>query len=451
LPIVDKDYYAGVIEGFYGQPWTQKQRLNLLPQMAEWGLNTYFYGPKDDLKHRAIWRQSYDEQELSQLRELIAACNEHGIRFIYGLSPGLDIQFSDTDELDIVKARLGQLIDVGARHFALLFDDLPGNMSPQDVERFESVAEAQCFVTNSVFEWLREQFDDSGLFFCPTPYCDRMDRNDLGGTDYLDQLGKHLAAGIECFWTGPEIVSQTIDAESIRDLSDRIGRAPVIWDNLHANDYDLRRLFCGPYSGRPAETVKLVRGVMANANNEFPINYMAFRTMAECLNDPDHYEPRKAFIKAVATWIDSYASVRNELKVEDLQFLADCYYLPFEEGDEAIRLQQLISKLLDTCPNEWGEDYDLLVDYQRRVYSIFEILTELNDRDLFYAWSRRVWELREEIGLLKDFLERKKEGGDESAGIALDHHLLHTCRGGITANLQRFTTIGETGRFRSAR
>ncbi len=111
---MDKDYYAGVIEGFYGQPWTQKQRLNLLPQMAEWGLNTYFYGPKDDLKHRAIWRQSYDEQELSQLRELIAACNEHGIRFIYGLSPGLDIQFSDTDELDIVKARLGQLIDVGA-------------------------------------------------------------------------------------------------------------------------------------------------------------------------------------------------------------------------------------------------------------------------------------------------------------------------------------------------
>lgn len=451
MAIVDKDFYAGVIEGFYGQPWTQKQRISLLPQMAEWGLNTYFYCPKDDLKHRAIWRESYNEQEIGQLADLIEACNTHGIQFIYGLSPGLDIQFSDSAELDIVKARLSQLIEVGARNFALLFDDLPGRMSPEDVERFESVAAAQCFVTNSVFEWLREQFDDSSLLFCPTPYCDRMDRNHLGGPDYLDQLGTHLATGIECLWTGPEIVSQRIDAESIRSLSARIGRKPVIWDNLHANDYDLRRLFCGPYSGRPAETVKLVRGIMANANNEFGINYVAFRTMAECINNPDNYEPRKAFTDAVTGWLDSYASVRGELKVEDLKFLADCYYLPFEEGDEAIQLQKLIRKLLDTAPSNWGDDYDRLVGYQQRVYSIFETLTELDDRDLFYAWSRRVWELREEIGLLKDFLERKKAGDDEDAGIALDHHLLHTCRGGITARLQRFTTIDESGRFRTAR
>jgi len=448
---VDRDFFAGVIEGFYGQPWSQQQRLSLLPKMAEWGLNTYFYGPKDDLKHRAIWRESYDEQELSQLGELIAACNQHGIRFMYGLSPGLDIQFSDPTELEIIKKRLSQLIELGTHHFALLFDDLPGNMSQQDVETFGSVAEAQCSVTNSVFEWLREQFDDSSVFFCPTPYCDRMDRNDLGGADYLDQIGQYLAAGIECFWTGPEIISQDITAESIRALSARIGRAPVIWDNLHANDYDLRRLFCGPYSGRSAETVKLVRGVMANANNEIGINYVAYRTMAECLNDPDNYEPRQAFLEAVAGWIDSYASVRGALKVEDLQFLADCYYLPFEDGDEATLLQGLIRKLLDTPADEWGEDYDLLVNYQRRVYSIFETLTELNDRDLFYAWSRRVWELREEIGLLKDFLERKKAGDDEAAGIALDCHLLHTCRGGITANFQRFTTIDDAGRFRSTR
>ncbi len=111
--------------------------------MSDWGLNTYFYAPKDDLKHRAIWRQCYDDAELAGLEELIRGCSEHGLRFIYGLSPGLDIRFSDPEELEAVRRRFAQLIEVGARDFALLFDDLPGSMTDEDLQKFQSVAEAQ--------------------------------------------------------------------------------------------------------------------------------------------------------------------------------------------------------------------------------------------------------------------------------------------------------------------
>ena len=97
------DYLAGVVEGFYGRPWTQHQRLRLLRQMSDWGLNTYFYAPKDDLKHRAIWRECYSDRELSPIAELIAVCNRNGLTFIYGLSPGLDIRFSDVAELNRIK------------------------------------------------------------------------------------------------------------------------------------------------------------------------------------------------------------------------------------------------------------------------------------------------------------------------------------------------------------
>lgn len=31
--------------------------------MAKWGLNTYMYGPKDDEKHRAAWKQTYSKRE----------------------------------------------------------------------------------------------------------------------------------------------------------------------------------------------------------------------------------------------------------------------------------------------------------------------------------------------------------------------------------------------------
>lgn len=31
--------------------------------MQNWGLNTYLYGPKDDLKHRLLWREAYSPDE----------------------------------------------------------------------------------------------------------------------------------------------------------------------------------------------------------------------------------------------------------------------------------------------------------------------------------------------------------------------------------------------------
>lgn len=444
---MQQDYLAGVVEGFYGQTWTQPQRRRLFENMSEWGLNTYFYSPKDDLKHRAIWRELYDDGELSELSELIDACGKHGLQFFYGLSPGLDIRFSDPAELEAIKQRFRQLIDVGARHFALLFDDLPGNMTDEDVAAFGSLAEAQSSVTNAVFTWLREQFPESRLLFCPTPYCDRMDRWNLGGEDYLDQIGQHLAADIDVLWTGPEIVSRDISAESIQDLSARIGREPVIWDNLHANDYDLRRVFCGPYCGRPPETLKQVRGVLTNPNNEFGINYVPLKTMADCLKDPESYEPRESYVAAVQDWLEGYESVRAPLAEEDLRLLADCYYLPFEDGDSAIALQELVDRLIHRQPEEWGDDFDTFLDYHRRISTVFETLTELKDRDLFYAWSRRIWELREEMGLLKGFLECRRSGEDETNGFALETHLLHTCRGGLVARLQQHTTLDDNGRF----
>lgn len=46
---------------------------------------------------------------------------------------------------------------------------------------------------------------------------------------------------------GPKVVSHKISVESIEEVSSVLRRAPVIWDNIHANDYDLQRLFLGPY------------------------------------------------------------------------------------------------------------------------------------------------------------------------------------------------------------
>ena len=76
----------------------------------------------------------------------------------------------------------------------------------------------------------------------------------VSGDAYLNELGRELKAEIGFIWTGPDVVSETISVESIRELAAVIQRKPVIWDNLHANDYDNRRYFVGPYAGRSAGT-----------------------------------------------------------------------------------------------------------------------------------------------------------------------------------------------------
>jgi signal transduction histidine kinase len=59
----------GVIEGFYGPPWSHEERLDLIAFCGREGLTTWVHAPKDDPYHRASWREPYPDEELAQLGE----------------------------------------------------------------------------------------------------------------------------------------------------------------------------------------------------------------------------------------------------------------------------------------------------------------------------------------------------------------------------------------------
>jgi len=449
--MLPSDFLGGVVEGFYGQAWAHHQRLQLVDDLAASGLNTYFYAPKNDLKHRAIWRECYSDSELAPLREVVDACERRQVRFIYGLSPGLDICFSDEAERDRIKLRFDQLWKIGVRHFALLFDDLPGRISEIDGSRYESLAAAQSDVTNAIFAWVRERWANSRFLFCPTPYCDRMDRVGLGGVGYLDEIGARLSAEIDVLWTGLEIVSAEISVESIERLSRRIRRPPVIWDNLFANDYDFSRLFCGPYSGRSRELRQVVRGILINPNNEYPINFIPLKTLAAFLTGEGEWKPSEAFKNAAADWLGRFTTVGEPLALADLILLADCFYLPHADGPEAQKLIALIDRLLVQPVENWGDGFKDFSALHSRVQVLFDRLTELRDRELFDAWSRRAWALKEEMLLIGAMLDQKKAGGDLAEGIELEHCMPGTFRGGILTKLQSYLSMNAQGTVRISR
>ncbi|KAL8621289.1 hypothetical protein ACOMHN_008114 [Nucella lapillus] len=274
-----KDFTAGVVEGFYGVPWTGDQRRNLFNWMQKMGLNTYMYAPKNDNKHRAFWRELYSVEEADNLTCLIESAQEKGVTFVYAISPGLDISFSSAKDVQILKRKLEQVrvYAFGCRAFAILFDDIDPGLSEADQTMFSQSACAQASLTNEVYQYLNQP----KFLFCPTEYCVTRALPSVLQSEYLTTLGSKLLPGIEVMWTGCKVVSKKITIQTLEDITTVLKRAPVIWDNIHANDYDPRRMFLGPYDGRSSDIIPYLRGVMTNPNCEFEANYIACHTLGQ--------------------------------------------------------------------------------------------------------------------------------------------------------------------------
>lgn len=83
------------------------------------------------------------------------------------------------------------------------------------------------------------------------------------------------------YFVGPKVISRVLTVESVEEITDVLRRPPVIWDNLHANDYDQKRVFLGPYSGRSPDLIPKLRGVLTNPNCEYGANFVAIHTLAQ--------------------------------------------------------------------------------------------------------------------------------------------------------------------------
>ncbi len=470
-----REFLAGVVEGFYGRPWSAVERVELFDWMAHWGLNTYLYAPKDDLKHRSLWREPYSADDLRTLQGLVQACSKRGIRFIYAVSPGLDIGYGMESDLEALRRRLAQMLDIGCADFALLFDDIPGGLKPAELERWGSLAAAQCHVANSIYCWVRDRADDRRFLFCPTPYCGRMAEHGLGGAGYLETIGRELEPGIDVLWTGPEIISREIALRHIQEVQTLLRRRPIIWDNLHASDYDGRRFYCGPYAGRAPELRGAAGGLLSNCSCEFPLNFVPLRTLVSFVKAERAWDARQAYLAAMREWWPRFETVHGSVDFDDLVLFGDCYYLPHEEGPEAEALFKAASQIVATSPAEWSASAAEFREKATRLRDFCGRLTELGDRALFHALSRRAWELRDELELLLGYMEWKSATGasrgpcpgngplsptlspsegerEKSSGAGWqryrsDFHLPGTYRGGLVARLQRLLVQHPDGSF----
>ena len=284
----------GVIEGFYGTPWTEEQRLDMVECIGSWGMNTFVYSPKDDPFLRDDWAKPFDENALGRLRRLIERCEASGVTLSVALSPGLSMKYSDQGHRDALKDKCGSLLDLGVGSLGLYFDDIPGDLQwPEDQSTYASLGLAHASVVQDVTEFARSR-GVSHISVCPTAYWG--DAKD----SYLANLSGGIEADIDLFWTGRSICSATLDTTDSDAFRAQTGRDPLYWDNFPVNDVAMKHeLHIGPYERRDPALAGASRGVIVNAMEYAESSKIPLYTIAEFLRAPADYDAEASWTSAL--------------------------------------------------------------------------------------------------------------------------------------------------------
>ncbi|SFT20649.1 protein O-GlcNAcase [Paenibacillus sp. BC26] len=285
----------GIIEGFYGKPWEAEEQQAMLRFISASGMNTYFYGPKDDSYHRAKWRDEYDAASYARLKLLFEEANRLYLDFYYCIGPGLSMRYSSGEDRAALIAKLKQIHGLGVRKFGLLFDDIPGELQhAEDRNVYEDLVAAHIQVTQQVYAELKAYDPAIQLVVCPTQY------HGKGNEYYVSKLGQNLDPGIDMFWTGRYICSREITLLEAAAFVQSTHHKPLYWDNYPVNDVEMKNeMHIGPYRERDPHLYRFTRGVIANCMEYAESSKFAIATVADYLWNPIGYEPESSWKRAV--------------------------------------------------------------------------------------------------------------------------------------------------------
>jgi len=283
--------HRGIVEGFYGPPWSHEDRLWWIERLGAWGMNRYVYAPKDEPLHRARWREPYPEDDLRRFAELVDAGARHGVEVGFALSPGLSIRYAEREDRRALCAKFRTFRELGSGFLSLALDDVPFEpVHAEDRRAFPSLAAAQTELTHEVRAAIG---DDCTLWLVPTDYLG------VRTSEYLEELGATLAPEVEVGWTGRTVLSPTIEAGEARARAEVLRRPLLLWDNTPVADGPMRRmLHLGPYRGRSPAIAEHASGILLNPMQHARASAVTIRTAARFLEDPAGYEPERAFAEA---------------------------------------------------------------------------------------------------------------------------------------------------------
>ena len=217
----------GMIEGYYGRPWSWADRAETMAFLAPHGYGFYLYAPKADAYLRRRWREPHPPDIAGEIAAFAGRCAAAGVEFGVGLSPFELYLGFDAEAKAALADKLAQLDDLGVRRLAILFDDMRGDSPGLAWKQAE------------ILDWIGARSRAARLIMCPTYYSDDPALDRFFGVrpaDYLEDLGAGLDESVEVFWTGPETCSLELSKGHLERVAGQLGRRPLLWDNYPVND-----------------------------------------------------------------------------------------------------------------------------------------------------------------------------------------------------------------------
>jgi len=291
----------GVVEGFFGPPWSMTDRQLLFNFGARRGMNTYLYAPKDDPYHRRRWRDPYPQPEWRKLLRLIAVAQSNEIDFVYGFHPGEGLSFSERKPVQILIDKAKRFYDAGVRTFAVLFDDIPSRLvHARDRRAFgNSLARAEGSWLAEINARQPDSWKDVEWWICPSYYSEDPLLERVFGrfeANFLERLAENLPASVDCFWTGPAVVSATITLAHARRIARRLRHRLLLWDNYPVNDLSMAsELHIGPLMGRDRSLPEIVYGYLNNPMLQPALSLVPLATCFDYAARPRNYDPETSW------------------------------------------------------------------------------------------------------------------------------------------------------------
>ena len=281
----------GVIEGYYGRPWSWADRAGAAAFLAGHGYGFYIYAPKADPFLRRRWREAHPPEQTAQIAAFARRCGELGVAFGVGLSPFEIYRAFDAEAKTALADKLAHLDHLGARWLAILFDDMRGDLP--------GLAGAQA----DILQWIAGRTRAERLIVCPTYYSDDAGLDRAFGArpaGYLEALGAALDPAIDVFWTGPEVCSRELRAGHLTRVAAQLRRKPLLWDNYPVNDGPRMSpyLHLRAFTGRSAAIAPEVAGHAINPALQPILSRIPALTLTESYRLGEAYDYGEAFRRA---------------------------------------------------------------------------------------------------------------------------------------------------------
>ena len=259
LPCVTIYDYAdvknrGIIEGYYGVPYSAEVTKDLFRFMARYKMNTYMYGAKSDPYHSRYWGDPYpttiteDQQRIGYLnqdmmRDITKVASETKVNFIWAIHPGKAFaNAEDPQVLDKIMAKFESMHELGVRQFGVFVDDVG---VPNDPAIMKLCADNLTALQQRIDDKWNKKGAAAADTVKPLHYVPQLYAHGWVSQERAREFYESLSTTpekVSIYITGRDVWSVPNNGD-LELVSNWLGREVSWWWNYPCNDQDPTKLF----------------------------------------------------------------------------------------------------------------------------------------------------------------------------------------------------------------